>query len=92
MAAPFLERRKMVGYLNKEKDIAIGIAYVPKGKKPRLIVQQGNTQTSYASFNSENAAVEFVDMIATFFNLEKLDWQSDEVKEGFKPNYKGGAE
>lgn len=82
----------MIGYLNEEKDIAIGIAYVPERKKPRLVVKQGNTQMSYASFNNENAAFVFMDLFATQFNLEKIDWQADEVKEALKPRKGGGTD
>jgi hypothetical protein len=40
-------------------------------KKPVLAVTKGNCATKYASFNSEKAAEEFMNILCDFFRIER---------------------
>lgn len=73
---------KMIGYSNTEKDIAIGVDYMPERKKPCLVMKEGNIYTKLASFNNETAARVFMDVLAKILNAEKIDWKADYVPLG----------
>lgn len=84
----------MIGYTNHEKDIAIGIGYMPQRRKPCLVVKQGNQEIKHASFNDGYSAVKFMDMLAEVFNLPKIDWLGDDIPWGLRPdlnNWEGGG-
>ena len=55
----------MIGYqreIDGEK-IAVGVELFPKRKKLGLAVLSGNCITKYATFNNEEAAYEFMDIL-----------------------------
>lgn len=64
----------MVGYRSIKEDIEFGVELMPYRKKPCLAIRRRNVVVKYASFNNEYAAREFIDFLAEFFNLEKIDW------------------
>lgn len=43
----------------------------PLRKKPVLAVTKGNCATKYASFNSEKAAEEFMNILCAFIGIER---------------------
>lgn len=53
-------------------EIKIGAEnWEPLRKKPVLAVTKGNCATKYASFNSEKAAEEFMNILCDFFRIER---------------------
>lgn len=64
----------MIGYSCNKKDFNIAVGYMPKKRKPSLMVLKGNTATEYATFKSEKTALEFMDILADFFDIEKLGY------------------
>ena len=72
----------MIGYSNSDKDIAIGVDYMPGRRKPCLVIKEGNTCTKVASFNNEVSARVFMDAFAKTINVEKIDWKADYVPLG----------
>lgn len=66
----------MVGFA--KGDIAIGVEYMPYRQKPCLVIKEGNAITKYASFNNEESAREFMDLMAYIVGFEKFDWVNDD--------------
>lgn len=84
----------IIGYTNSEKDISVGIGYMPPRQRPCLIVKQGHQYVKYASFNNEYLAVKFMDMLAELCDFQKIDWLADDIPWGFRAdmnNWEGGA-
>ena len=52
------------GIRNDKEDITIGIDRMPYRKKLCLVVEHGNTETKYATFNNDEAAQEFMRIFA----------------------------
>lgn len=46
--------------------------WAPVRKKPVLAIRRGNTATKYASFNSKEAAEEFMDILAAFVGAKEI--------------------
>ena len=85
----------IIGYANSQKDISIGIGYMPPRQRPCLIVKQGNQCVKYASFNNAYSAVKFMDILAEFCGYQKIDWLADDIPWGFRPdinNWEGSAD
>lgn len=57
-----------------DKKIAIGVSTMPGRKKLCLVVEEGNELTKYASFNNDEAAYAFMDILADFIGAERIDW------------------
>ena len=71
------ERQKtMIGYKKRagDKEIFIGISLIPNRKKMCLVVKEGNTLTKYATFNNDEAAMDFMNIFAEFIGAEKIEW------------------
>ena len=54
-----------------DKRIGIYAMKMPGRKKKCLVIHQGNTYTKYATFNNNEAADEFIDILA---KLLDCDW------------------
>lgn len=50
----------IAGIENSKLDMTIGIDYMPYRKKLCLVVQEGNVETKYATFNNDESAREFM--------------------------------
>ena len=66
----------MIGYKKRagDKEIFIGISLIPNRKKMCLVVKEGNTLTKYATFNNDEAAMDFMNIFAEFIGAEKIEW------------------
>lgn len=66
----------MTGYQKRigERKIAIGVSDMPGRKKLCLVVEEGNALTKYASFNNDEAAYAFMDILADFIGAERIEW------------------
>ena len=85
----------IIGYTNSQKDISVGIGYMPPRQRPCLIVKQGNQYVKYASFNNAYSAVKFMDILAEFCDFQMIDWCGDDIPLGFRAdwnNWEGGAD
>ena len=63
----------MVGY--SKNGITIGMGKMPGLKKPCLYIIKGNCFIKYASFNNEECAREFMDILAEFIGIKKINWK-----------------
>lgn len=63
------------------KKLAIGVSTMPNRKKLCLVVSNGYCIVKYATFTNEEAAYEFMDILARFLGAEHIDWFGrDEVE------------
>ena len=69
----------MFGFESANENILIGVSYLPRRKKPCLIIRKGNTITKYASFNDDQAAKEFMDILANFMGFPRIDWNIEDI-------------
>lgn len=56
-------------------DMTIGVDRMPYRKKICLVIEEGNRETKYATFNNDDAAKEFMIKLAKMLNL---DWRESE--------------
>ena len=64
----------MIGYQKKDKfgrETTIAAEIMPGRKKPCLTVRRGNTTVKYASFNNEEAAEAFMELLGDFIGFNK---------------------
>ena len=61
------------GVNNERKGITIGVDRMPYRKKLCLVIEEGNTETKYATFNNEEAAKEFMMKFAYMVDLKWND-------------------
>lgn len=59
------------GIKNCQKGITIGIDKMPNRKKLCLVVEEGNTETKYATFNNDYSAYEFMKKLMNLVKLEE---------------------
>lgn len=59
------------GIRNDNLDMTIGVGTMPNRKKLCLIIQEGNCETKYATFNNDESAKEFMEKLA---NMVGLQW------------------
>ena len=57
------------GIENKELDMSIKISHLPNKKKMCLFIREGNVETKYASFSSNEAAEIFMNKLCKFMNI-----------------------
>lgn len=63
------------GIRNDNLDRTIGVGTMPNRKKLCLIIQEGNCETKYATFNNNESATEFMIKLAEMVGLE---WSDEE--------------
>ena len=61
----------MIGFSNNH--ITIGIDAMPYRKKFCLVIQEGNSEIKYASFNNDEAAYEFMKKFAEFLGYGEIE-------------------
>lgn len=62
------------GIRNDKLDMTIGVDVMPYRKKLCLVIQEGNCETKYATFNNDESAKEFMEKLAHMVNL---DWSEE---------------
>lgn len=60
-------------YMITRREKGFGVMGMPYRKKPCLAIKEGNVCTKVASFNDEQSAEIFMDFVADFFNVQRLD-------------------
>ena len=65
----------MVGITKRNggRKLTIGISEMPYRKKLCLVVEEGNTLTKYATFSSDEAAYEFMDLFSDFIGVDRIE-------------------
>lgn len=83
----------MTGYRQKFGSKSIGVEYItPLRKKPCLMIQDGCVSTKVASFNNEESARMFFDFMAELFQLQPIDWNSDDIPIGLRKDWNDGKD
>ena len=57
------------GIENKELDMSIEVSHLPNRKKMYLFIREGNIETKYASFSSNEVAEIFMDKLCKFMGI-----------------------
>lgn len=58
------------GIRNDKLDMTIGVDKMPYRKKLCLVIEEGNTETKYATFNNDEAAKEFMEKFIQLVELK----------------------
>ena len=56
---------------DKTQDMAIGISHIPNRKNMCLFVREGNIETKYAVFNSDEVAELFMKKLCKFMGVKE---------------------
>ena len=60
-------------YMITREEKGFGVMGMPYRKKPCLAIKEGNVYTKVASFNDERSAEIFMDFVADFFKVQRMD-------------------
>lgn len=63
----------IVGLVNEQKDMEVGVTHFPTRTKPCLYIRHGNVSTKVASFNNEESADWFINEMKDFFNKNDME-------------------
>lgn len=60
----------LFGIKNESLDMTVGVDVLPYRKKLCLVIQEGNTEIKYASFNNDESAREFMEKLVQIVGLK----------------------
>lgn len=63
------------GIRSDKLDRTVGVDFMPYRKKLCLVIEEGNCETKYATFNNDESAKEFMKKLA---EMVGLDWSDGE--------------